>query len=183
MLLTEQIETVTKWIDQKVCKNLEMLLPGGEDRKEPYQYHRDNPACFSVFVPAKDKLPPDVSGPIPSFCVQPNGGELQGDKQTLGFRISAAAWSKGLYKDGVWLQNANGWKDAWLMIDKLLDALQKTDNVGGLAIDRDENIKFGAYKDNESEALADYYPYFFGWVTFRLYTRRVVPTESFENFL
>ena len=181
--MTKQIEAVTGWITQNVCQKLELLTPGGEKSGEKYQYKRVKPVCFPLYVPTKDKLPPAVSSLYPSYCVQPTGGELTNDKQTLELIVSAAAWNKGIYKKGKWTQNADGWKDAWLMIDVLLDELQSTDEVGGLAIDRSQSIKFGGYKENESEALADFYPYFFGWVSFQLYTHRLTPKKSYENYL
>ena len=91
MSIVNSIETVRDWLTAEVCPLVKLKLPDDNATDASYPYKLVNPAAFSLFVPSKDRTPPNIAAPIPSVCVQ----IVQGDDDLLqsarGIKISSAS--------------------------------------------------------------------------------------------
>ena len=70
MSIVNSIETVRDWLTAEVCPLVKLKLPDDKATDASYPYKLVNPAAFSLFVPSKDRTPPNIAAPIPSVCVQ-----------------------------------------------------------------------------------------------------------------
>lgn len=195
MTLTNIIEEVTQWAQDNICDKLSLKLPDDDLNDNQFPGTMTTPAAFSMFVPAKDRLPPKVRAPIPSLCVQVKEGKdtLSDGKRTLKMRFSLATWNPGshgteivepvdqpgtlggkVYKrrtdpDALaqYTRNMNGWRDLWNFADKVLQELEGTEYVGGLRLLKEgDGITYGPF--TEEGTIWDYYPYWFLWIDFTL---------------
>ena len=73
MSIVNSIETVRDWLTAEVCPLVKLKLPDDKATDASYPYKLVNPAAFSLFVPSKDRTPPNIAAPIPSVCVHPFG--------------------------------------------------------------------------------------------------------------
>ncbi len=67
---------------------------------------------------------------------------------------------------GTFIRNADGWQDVWNFIDLAIRELENVENLDGLRIRKEEPIRFVPFSDKD--ALMDFYPYWWGWVSFTL---------------
>ena len=186
------IDEITAWARAEICEKVKLKMPPEDDENNGahYEYQTVTPACFSLFVPSKDKLPPSVLSPIPSLCVRVLEGEddltVNNGRITVEFAFST--WSTGthgqdiLYPDendhstvkqwtgqeaeAYFKANANGWRDAWNWIDVALRAIESTLTINGIEIDRSAGVKFYPFKEQES--IPDFYPFWFTGIQFKV---------------
>ena len=92
MLLVESIDNVVKWLAENVCSQIQLKLPDDYRNDADYDVKFVNPAAFPLYVPGKDRLPPNVPAPIPSVCVQLMEGndDLIKRQRRLNFRLCLA---------------------------------------------------------------------------------------------
>ena len=141
-----------------------------------------------MYVPAEDKLPKNIPSAFPSLCVRFIEGtdDLATMKGTIGIQFLLSAWSPGTHgaeqyisKQGdfySWTpdpatekqfqRNGEGWRDIWNFTDIAVQAVESVTEIAGYEIDRSVPVKFGPL--TEQEAISDYYPFWFTWVTFQL---------------
>ena len=77
----------------------------------------------------------------------------------------AHQWT-GEEADAYFKRNGDGWRDAWNFVDIALREIESRTEIAGFAIDRSVPVKFGPL--TEQEAIPDYYPFWFSWVSFTL---------------
>lgn len=191
MTVVEIIDTITEWARQEICKKIKLKCPPEDTQAnaEGYDYKLVHPACFSLFVPTKDKLPPTVISPIPSICVRVVEGEdnMSVQKGALTIEFCLSTWDTGIHGKDVlepigsnrfkisdmegYQKDGGGWRDAWNLLDVVLRELESISSMGGLQIDRTSPVKFGPY--TEQESIPDFYPFWFAWVRFKV-TRALV---------
>lgn len=191
MTVVEIIDTITEWARQEICKKIKLKCPPEDTQAnaEGYDYKLVHPACFSLFVPTKDKLPPTVISPIPSICVRVIEGEdnMSVQKGALTIEFCLSTWDTGIHGKDVlepigsnrfkisdmegYQKDGGGWRDAWNLLDVVLRELESISSMGGLQIDRTSPVKFGPY--TEQESIPDFYPFWFAWVRFKV-TRALV---------
>lgn len=191
MTVVEIIDTITEWARQEICKKIKLKCPPEDTQAnaEGYDYKLVHPACFSLFVPTKDKLPPTVISPIPSICVRVVEGEdnMSVQKGALTIEFCLSTWDTGIHGKDVlepigsnrfkisdmegYQKDGGGWRDAWNLLDVVLRELESISSMGGLQIDRTSPVKFGPYMEQES--IPDFYPFWFAWVRFKV-TRALV---------
>ena len=191
MSVVHIIDTVTEWVRENVCSEIQLKVPPADERAPTdagYSYELATPAAFSMFVPAKDKLPPSILSPVPSVCVRfMEGAEnLAGSSGSIGIQLCFSTWDPGIHGKDVFIptdgkpgafqrmsneeaaeyfqRNGDGWRDAWNFVDIALRKLGNTLALNGIVIDRTTPIKFGPL--TEQEAIIDYYPMWFAWVSF-----------------
>ena len=75
MSIVNSIETVRDWLTAEVCPLVKLKLPDDNATDASYPYKLVNPAAFSLFVPSKDRTPPNIAAPIPSVCYFVKNGE------------------------------------------------------------------------------------------------------------
>lgn len=70
MTTKDIIEGVTLWVNDAICSKIMLKLPDDSANDGRYSVQMVNPAAFPLFVPAKDRIPPNIKAPIPSIAVQ-----------------------------------------------------------------------------------------------------------------
>ena len=97
MSIVNSIETVRDWLTAEVCPLVKLKLPDDNATDASYPYKLVNPAAFSLFVPSKDRTPPNIAAPIPSVCVQIVQGDddLLQSARDIKIRLCFSAWDPG----------------------------------------------------------------------------------------
>ncbi|MBQ3405994.1 MAG: hypothetical protein IJH11_01970 [Lachnospiraceae bacterium] len=208
MNFTECVDNVVAWLDD-VCKEIELKVPDDYLNDDDYNVATTHPAAFPLYVPGKDRLPPNVAAPIPSVCAQLMEGsdDLKEGKRILKIRLCLSCWNPGTHSDGTYMprkneealggysyyrlsegssqtykRNMNGWKDAFNFADLILRKLEKEEYINGLRLVKESDIKFGLFTEDGN--IWDYYPYWHNWITFDLETgiTPMVPT-AYEDLI
>lgn len=91
MTVTDSLIKISSWLNEGVCTKFKFKMPPPEESPidDRYEYKEVHPHAFPLFVPAKDKLPPEVETNMPSVIVQVVNGE--DDMEYVIFR-----WMAGL---------------------------------------------------------------------------------------
>lgn len=186
MSVVHLIETMTEWAQRNICDLIKLKQPpkNTEPNDSDYFYEEVNPVAFPMYVPSSEKLPPHIHSPFPSVCVRfLNGSDtLANSESSVDVQLCFSAWDPGIHGQDVfhpvgdgtftrqgqvyteYARSADGWRDVWNFVDIALRAVESVTNIGGYIIDRKTPIKFGPLV--EQEAIADYFPFWFAWISF-----------------
>jgi len=201
MSIVNSIDTIRDWAESAICAKVQLKLPSDEAVESEYPYTLVNPAAFALFVPGKDRLPPQVRAPIPSLCVQLLEGSdaLLESRSLLKLRFCFSAWDPGLHaldhfvpkqgEPGVYTQpgtaaytrGGEGWRDVWNFVDTALRALENAEYIGGMRLVREEPVRFGPM--TEQDSIPDYYPNWFAWVSFTVRCGLTRNPEAYGDLL
>ena len=201
MTVVEIIDTITEWARREICTKIKLKCPpeDTEANAKGYNYKLMHPACFSLFVPTKDKLPPAVLSPIPSICVRVIEGEdsMNAQKGSLTIELCLSTWDTGIHGKDIlepvgdnrfkisdierYQKDGGGWRDAWNLLDTVLREIEGSASIEGIQIDRTSPVKFGPY--TEQESIPDFYPFWFAWVRFKVTRALVRNVKDYENLL
>lgn len=191
MSVVNILDRLTDWAQKSICNKIKLKVPP-DDEMSPtdadYEYRRATPTAFAMYVPTKEKLPPGIISPFPSVCVRFMEGadDMASKKGNIGIQLCFSAWNPGTHgKDIIipsetdnltmkrWTgaeakayfqRNGEGWRDVWQMVDIALREIESVTNIDGLVIDMSKPVKFGPL--TEQDAIPDYYPFWFAWVSF-----------------
>lgn len=187
MSVVHVIDTITEWARQNVCEHILLKVPpSNEDAVDAdYEYKTVKPAAFPMYVPTSEKLPPNIHSPFPSLCVRfikgaDNIAEREG---YVDVQFCFSVWNPGTHDSDILVPNGDGtfrkgrgvadfsrdgdgWRDAWNFVDIALRAVESTSSIGEYSVDMSAPVEFGPLV--EQEAIADYYPLWFAWVSFRV---------------
>lgn len=193
MAVVTILDGVTAWVREEICSQIRLKVPPADEQAATdagYEYQLVTPAAFSLFVPTKEKLPPSVISPIPSVCVRILEGadDLSASTGSIGVQLCFSTWDPGTHGADVlkpvpgdslrmqqWTgpeaeeyfdRNGDGWRDAWNLVDIALREIESRAFIAGYEIDRSTPVKFGPL--SEQEAIPDFYPLWFAWVSFSL---------------
>lgn len=191
MAVVKILDDVTAWAQEVICNKVKLKAPPDDDADavdKEYTYTLVTPTAFTLFVPTKDKMPPDVVAPIPSLCVRFIEGteNLDGTDGSIAIQFAFSTWDVGLHgkdlfkmqEDGTFQRMSDeqakdyfqrsyeGWRDAWNFVDVALREIKNRTIIAGYQLDPLSPIEYGPLADQE--AIPDYYPYWFCWVNFRL---------------
>lgn len=196
------LDALTKWARENICPKIELKVPPDDEKAATdagYEYQLTNPAAFTLYVPTKEKLPPAILSPMPSVCVRfvEGADDLSNSKGSIGVQLCFSAWDPGTHgqdeltrnqdgtyrkgKGGSFRRNGDGWRDVWNMVDIALREVESLTNIDGLVIDRSVPVKFGPF--TEQEAIPDYYPFWFAWVSFSVMYPITRNIRDIENLL
>ncbi len=189
MNLTETIDSLREWVDTNICQKTTLKVP--DDNTINGSAQLVHPAAFALYVPARDRIPPNVAAPIPSICIQVMEGEdsLLEKKTKLKIRLCLAVWNPGdqsgadfyptedessligyKYAKGddnpTYTRNLDGWRDISNLIDLIRMEIGKNDIIAGNRIVKEESIKYGPFI--QDGAIWDQYPYWNSWITFAI---------------
>lgn len=197
MELSEAIESLTEWVQTNLC-DVELLKPSDTNMSKDYEPVK--PKAFSLYVPPKDSLPPDVDAQIPSICVQLKDGsdDLKGDGRSLNFRLAFSAYRPGRFEpvtddDGKvvtddkgnpeikFIRNTDGWKDLWLWISRSLNRIYKDVYIEGMRVDRTTPVKYGHFSIDDT--LVDAYPFWYAYIEFTMKCGLKPSNNSYNEFL
>lgn len=187
MTTREIIEGITKWTEENICSKLTFKVPDDDVNDGRYTARRVAPAAFPLFIPAKDRLPPNVEAPIPSIAVELMSGSDSEGLRKMKIRLCLSVWSPGTHpgetfypKDderaplGIsyhtngegesYQRNGDGWEELYNFQDVALSELHGAGYIAGATIDTEDPIEYGPF--TQDGTIWDYYPYWFSWVSF-----------------
>lgn len=196
MTVTDSLIKIADWLNNRVCQKFAFKVPPKEGMPidDRYEYKEAHPQAFPVFIPAKDKLPPDIEINMPAVAVQVVSGEDDtiASHRDLTFNLALACWNPGRHSKDVYYPSGkrpeipekykstySGWMDVWNFTDMILRELESVANISGMRIQG--NITFGAYKEQES--ITDYYPLWFTWIQFTVQGNFLRNGEAYNDFL
>lgn len=207
MSVVSILDDITVWAQKNICDKIQLKVPP-EDNADAvdggYEYQLVAPTAFSLFVPAKDKVPPNVISPVPSLCVRILEGtdSLSGGGGSMKVQFMFSTWDVGLHGKDIFLRQddgsfvrygdseegaayfrrtGGGWRDAWNFVDIALRALESTTVLGDLEIDRGANVKYGPL--SEQGNIPDFYPFWFAWIEFGVRYSIVRNMDCIEKYL
>ena len=185
MSIVKLLDDVTEWARENICSKIELKVPPQNDEPNDYDYKYEtaNPVAFTMFVPTGDRLPKNIPSAYPSLCVRFLEGEdsLPSMSGTIGIQFLLSAWNPGKHSSDSFERNGEGWRDIWNFADIAVQAIESVTNISGHKIDRSVPVKFGPL--TEQEAVPDYYPFWYAWVTFQLTYPLVRKIEDAQEFL
>lgn len=201
------LDAITAWVQENICTEIQLKVPA-EDREPTdagYDYQLATPAAFPLYVPAKDKLPPNVRSPFPSVCVRFIEGDekLTENSGTMGVQLCFSVWNPGEHGEDIfrpvdgqpnarkrWTgpeavahfkRNGEGWRDAWNFVDIALRKLGNAIAVGDCELDRSTPIKYGPL--TEQGEIVEAFPCWFAWVSFTVNYSLRRNVAEIENLL
>lgn len=200
------IDRVVAWVSKNICEKVSLKVPPA-DLEAPdgpgYNFELVHPYCFPLFVPSAEKLPPKVKAPIPSICVRVTDGTDYRTTGTISLELWFSAWNPGTHGGDilkksnsgldsyrVWTgpaaeqffqRDAEGWRDLWNWLDTSLREIESAENIDGLQIDREQGINYGPAK--EENGIPDYYPFWFGYISFTLNRPIVRNVKRYDEYL
>ena len=151
MTLVNSIDKIVSWLTENVCSKITLKLPDDYRNDTGYDVVMVNPAAFPLYVPGKDRLPPNMAAPIPSVCVQLMEGsdELIQKKRQLQIRLCLACWNPGQHGGEIfnprenakatggysyyvntgeaaktYSRNMDGWRDCYNLADLVLREIE-----------------------------------------------------------
>lgn len=184
MSIVKILDDITAWAQTNICSRIMLKVPpaNGEPNDYDYDYKVANPVAFTMYVPTQDKLPKNVPSAFPSLCVRFMEGEnnLSNNKGTIGIQLLLSVWSPGIH-GAEFERNGEGWRDIWNFTDIAVQTIESTAHISGYEIDRSVPVKFGPL--TEQDAIPDFYPFWFSWVTFQLTYPQQRNTDNIQLFL
>lgn len=198
------IEDLTTWVQENICDKVKLKLPNDNSIGPEVEY--TTPAAFALFVPAKDRLPPNVRAPIPSVCVQVMEAKdkMVDHRRTMKIRLCLACWNPGTQSGEIfvshdnadallgksftkgatepsYVRNLDGWRDLWNFIDVALREVENAEFFAGVRLVKEQDIEYGPFV--EEGAIWDYYPYWNGWISFVVESGLVQNPKSYQDLL
>ena len=161
MSIVNSIETVRDWLTTEVCPLVKLKLPD------------DNPAAFSLFVPSKDRTPPNIAAPIPSVCVQIVQGDddLLKSARDIKIRLCFSAWDPGYHGPDIFKPKGDGSGTY----------IQQYNEAAASYFVKEKGITFGPV--TEQDAVPDFYPYWFAWAEFSIEETLTCNPKSYQHLL
>lgn len=205
MSVVKILDDVTAWAKQNICSKIELKVPpkGNEPNDDGYDYKTAKPVAFTMYVPNDDKLPKTVPSAFPSLCVRflKAQDDLATMTGTMGIQFLLSAWNPGTHAaENFTVQsdnpfnwyaspsageqferNGDGWRDIWNFTDIAVQAIESVSNISGYKLDRSVPVEFGPLTDQD--AVTDFYPFWFAWVSFQITYPLFRKIEDTQNFL
>mgnify|MGYP007101869460 CR=1 FL=1 len=207
MTVKNAITGVTAWVGENICRGIFLKSP--DDDATFLNGGLVEPVAFPVFLPSSDRLPPKVSAPVPSVCVQiKKVRDAPGERRrVLDMRLAVAVWNPGRHGSEMrypqddptaelgrrytppatpetrqlYDRNTDGWGDAWNLADRLIEKVEDAEFIAGMRMMKENGVESGPF--TEDGAVYDYYPYWFLWVDFSLEAFLEPNPESYADLL
>lgn len=203
MSVVHVIDTIAEWAQRSICEKVTLKMPPKnlEANDVGYSYATVKPTVFPMYVPTSEKLPPQIHSPFPSLCVRflKGADELSGNTGHLDVQFCFSVWNPGTHSQDIvfaseavpdskqgqgkatFERNGDGWRDVWNFVDTALRAVESVTNIGGYTIDRETPVEFGPLM--EQEAIPDFYPFWFAWMSFRVNYPLLRNIEDLKQYL
>ena len=194
MTVTDSIIKICDWLNEGVCKSFAFKKEPSQNRPidAKYEYEEVHPHAFPLFIPAKDKLPPKVEVNMPSICVQILEGsdDVAKGKRDISIQLGVSTWNPGTHIQDVYgpvtdikpfRSGYDGWMDTWNFIDAIVRKIESMTGIDGLYLALDVPVRMGPFK--EQDAIADYYPHWFGYIQFTLRSDFMRHNAEVDEFL
>ena len=202
MSVVHVIDTLTNWARESICKEIKLKVPPAntEAMDSGYVYQLANPEAFPMYIPTGDKLPKGKFD-HPCLCVRFLSAQDDTSAKTGGMdvQIVFCVWDPGLHSEDVFNpnddgsytrqqpaetefeRNGSGWRDVWNFVDLAVSKLESVDSIGGCSIDKSTPFEYGPAKVDE--AIADYYPFWYAELTFRVTYPLMRNNQDYEKYL
>lgn len=178
------LKEVQTFFNEEICANFTFKRPPSVEGMdtENYDYELVQPQAYLMYPPTKDKLP--------SVTIQVDEGEVSRNTSSgeLKLRFLFGTWSNGRHyinsETGArcFEDNSEGWHDAWNFVDRAIDVLCHTTHFGDkVRIKHEDRIRVGGMK--EDNVLANYYPYWFAWVTCTVQYGQISSNEDTNDLI
>lgn len=97
MTIVDQIDRITDWTAQAICAKVTLKRPDDDAVDGSYPYILVTPVALPLYFPGEERLPPKVTAPVPSICVQMMDGDSSAQRGTARIRVRYifAAWNPG----------------------------------------------------------------------------------------
>lgn len=195
------IDTLTEWAKEHICSKVRFKVPpeNGVAMDAGYSYKLENPEAIPMYAPPSDKLPKSIRFVHPSVCVRflKAGDSVAKDEGYVDIQFLFSVWDPGEHggdvyvpngdgtyrtqKDPLFEKGGSGWRDVWNFVDVARRALESVTSINGLSIDKGTDIEYGPI--TEQEAIVDFYPFWYSWLSFRLTYPLMRNNEDIEKFL
>lgn len=199
MSVVNTLMLISEWLDEQVCAGIRFKVPP-EDRKpddDMYEYKEITPHAFPMYLPSNDKLPPNIEARFPSICVQMEKGsdDVAAGHSDMKLMLGFSCWNPGVhgldiyYPEGTgqhggekFRKSSDGWMDVWNFIDTARRKIESTDIISGkIQILKNIPVEYGPYR--QQDEIPDFYPFWFGYVSFTVRTELVRDNKQIEEFL
>lgn len=200
MAIVNDLNKIRDWLQTEVCDKIKLKLPKDDKADGGYEYELVNPAAFALFIPTKDRLPPNVRVPIPSVTVRIKEGVHQDGTNTMQVILNFCTWNPGTHRQDVFVpveegagikgynisttaeykRNAEGWQDVYSFIDATLRTLENAVYIADMRLLTENGIKYGMTSDKDG--LDDFYPYWLAWIEFSVQAGNI-RNRSFDELL
>lgn len=202
MSVVHIIDTLTNWARESICKEIQLKVPPNniEPMDSDYTYQLANPEAFPMYIPTGDKLPVGKFD-HPSLCVRFLSAQDDTANKTGGMdvQIVFCVWDPGLHSEDIlnpngdgsysrqepaespFERNGSGWRDVWNFVDLAVQKLESVDRIGTCTIDKSTPFEYGPAKVDE--AIADFYPFWYAELTFRVTYPLMRNNQDYEKYL
>lgn len=202
MSVAHIIDTLTDWARESICKEIQLKVPpsNSEPMDSGYEYKLANPAAFPMYIPTGDKLP-EGAYDHPCLCVRFLSAQDDLSAKTGGMdvQIVFCVWDPGLHSEDVFTpngdgsysrqddseakfeRNGSGWRDVWNFVDLAVNKIESVDSIGSCKIDKATPFEYGPAKVDE--AIADYYPFWYAELSFRVTYPLMRNNQDYEKYL
>ena len=106
MTVVDSLTSISDWLNKEVCSNFKFKSEPlqGKPITDSYEYEEVHPQAFPVMVPARDKLPPNITVNMPSVCVQILDGSdtVVTGKRDININLGIATWNSGVHSKDIY---------------------------------------------------------------------------------
>lgn len=195
------IDSLTEWAKEHICKKIQLKVPPDNTAANDagYSYTLENPEAIPMYLPPGDKLPKGIRFVHPSLCVRflKAGDSVAKDEGYVDVQFLFSVWDPGQHGEDLYLPNddgsyrkqadpgfekgSSGWRDVWNFVDIARRALESVSSIDGIEIDKMTDIEYGPI--TEQEAIVDFYPFWYSWLSFRVTYPLMRNNEDLEQYL
>ena len=163
----EGLDSIKRLLD----KNLKEFKLEKPDEEGGYQLV--NPAIYTCWVPPKNCLQ-EYGYDIPGIVICSGEGEDDGDDVSLSIRLNIQTYDPGLTSEDAIIPNSKGYTDILNLITKIRLILNENPSEIGIIVEKP--IKWGFYDEQ-------LYPYYAGYITFKVKMSMLPVSQSINKFL
>ena len=176
------LEVIAEWLKDEVCPNLTYKKPDDNKNDGSYNYSLVNPDVHIMYIPSKDILPENKYA-APSVLVQYDNEKLypKRNQGLINIKLGFSIWNPGYHTPDNYQRNTEGFRDVMNFCQYVEDKLINTELIGPLRICLEDGIESGPLK--EQGIIADYYPYWFAYLTFTGEFSKLSVHKKYENLL
>lgn len=188
--ITNVIDNIAKWLNDEVLPNVKAK----REAENEAGYIKVPPTAYSMFIPNRDMKENKENSLYPCVLVQLNEATdyLKERTGSVSIVLHIMVWNPGTHNNETsdenvispgmkYSRNADGWKDAMMIVDYISDRLKAAGNINGIRILYENGIKVEPYK--EQNAILDFYPRFFMDMEFTVEKAFATTPKPYEKFL
>ena len=202
MAIVNDLNKLRDWLQTEVCDTIQLKMPNDAKNDDGYEYELVNPTAFTLYTPAKDRLPPNVKVPVPSVCIRLSEGEHRPREGVNKMKLILyfCTWNPGIHRqdnfvpleDGAGIKgynisaeaeyrrSADGWQDCYSFMDKTLRAIESAEYLADMRVVAEDGIKYGMA--STQDGFIEDYPYWWAWIEFSVQAGNI-RARSYDEFL